>query len=275
MNTNFERTQSIVETLRADIDFELDDVIAKIVQGLPDDYFVSLSPADQLKPLKGLLALGICQLDDEILMRSEVGDKVAVVANRNYPGQLANILKRLPDDYSLTGAKIFTSKEHDFIIDVFDFQSTLVQPDCVIAIDHLVEEVSEIVGRTQEEIREFVSHYPPQSPILSSAKQVAEQFMAYDEIEQATDTAIRWIKSQTSDRTRITVSAGNATARDLLQCTAEFLGDRQLDIEQAWLHDIPLDPTTDTHVAIVSFQVDGDVPEKIDAFKAFLLDRLG
>ena len=43
MADNFERTQAIIETLRADIDFELDDVLVKIVNGLPEGYFRSFS----------------------------------------------------------------------------------------------------------------------------------------------------------------------------------------------------------------------------------------
>ncbi len=277
MNTNFERTQAIVEDLRADIDFELDDVIAKIVHGLPEDYFTSLTPADQLKPLKALLALGICQLNEEVMMRSDDGQKIVVVANHNYSGQLADILRRLPGHVMLTAAKIFTSTDHDFIIDVFDFKvdgpfkSTAITP---IALQHLIEEVAASTGQTESEIAEFVSHYPPTNPILESANQVAEQFLAFNDIEHSTDTSIRWARVGDSPQTRLTLSAGSTTARNLFQCAAEYLGSQQMDIEQAWLHDIPRDPELETHVAIASFLIEhGESPE-VDGFRKFLNSRL-
>ena len=64
-----QRAYEIVEELRADIDFELDDVIAGIVRGLPEDYFTSLSRQDQLTQLKALLAMGICNLKEEVMLR--------------------------------------------------------------------------------------------------------------------------------------------------------------------------------------------------------------
>ena len=52
MSDNYERTQAIIEELRADIDFELDDVLAKIVNGLPEGYFRSFSNHDLLKAVE-------------------------------------------------------------------------------------------------------------------------------------------------------------------------------------------------------------------------------
>lgn len=277
MSTNFERTQAIVEELRADVDFELDDVIAKIVHGLPDDYFTSLDPADQLKPLKALLAMGICHLDDEIMMRSADGQKVAVVANKNYPGQLANILHRLPSENTLIGAKIFTSTDHDFIIDVFEFERDHDDDEAALsalALEHLIEEVALLANAPHDAIAEFVSHYHPCSPILNTAHHVAEQFMTFNSIEHSTDRAIRWTNEadqpQHPAATRITVSVGNLTARQLLQCTSEFFGQAALDIEQAWLQDIPLDHSGDSHVAVVSFLIEGQVPDDSASLNRYL-----
>ena len=278
MNNTFERAQAIVEELRADIDFELDDVITKIVQGLPDDYFTSLSPADQLKPLKALLALGICQINDEIMMRSDDGRQIAVVANQNYPGQLSDILHRLPAELPLTGAKIFTSTDHDFIIDVFDFRSAIAAPENAITpadVAHLVNEVARSTGHPSDVISEFVSHYPPASAILETPGQVAEQFLAYNEVEHSTDTAILWTDATHDQMTRVTISAGQTTARHLFQATAAFLGMKKTDIDRAWLHDIPRDPELKTHVAIASFLLTGQVAREVDALRSFLGDQRG
>jgi hypothetical protein len=257
MSQNFERTQEIIEELRADIDFELDDSLVKIVNGLPESYFRSFSDHDLLKPLKALLALGICHLDEEILLRSDDGRYVTVVANRNYPGQLAKILERLRDDIPLLGARVFTSKDHDFIIDLFEFKISSVNlpaagDDDVLA---LVEAVVDTTGKPAETIAEFVSHYDRHNRILKYPEQVAEQLLAFEEIEHSQDVAVRWNREPGSKVVQLTVSLGSSTGRFVFQRSAEFLGQQNLDIERAWLDDIfPLDENF--HVAIASFLVD-------------------
>ena len=258
MSDNFERTQAIIEELRADIDFELDDVLVKIVHGLPEGYFRSFSNHDLLKPLKALLALGICNLDDEITLSSDDKRHLTVVANRNYPGQLSAILRRLPNDRPLMGARVFTSKAHDFIIDLFEFKQKPNQNQPAakpVAIAQLIEDVASITKHSVESITKFVSHYDRHNRILKYPNQVAEQFLAFNEIEHSLDVVVRCKPHTKTKQTQITVSLGSATGKEVFQRSAEFLGQQKLDIERAWLHDLfPLDDTS--HVAIASFLVD-------------------
>ena len=254
-----QRAYEIVEELRADIDFELDDVIAQIIRGLPEDYFTRLSRQDQLSQLKALLAMGVCNLRDEITLRSDDGCHIAVVARKNYPGLLANILTRLPSEGLLIGAKIFTSTEHDFIIDLFEFNSNgdsqAGEPIGQDVVENTIEKVSSLTGRSLERTREFVSHYHSTNRILESPKDIAEQFLAFLEVESTKDIVVRWVEVPGKDYARVTVSAGCSNARELFQRTAEFLGQRSLDIEQAFLHGMPIDEGDP--MAIASFRVSG------------------
>ena len=266
MSDNFERTQAIIEELRADIDFELDDVLAKIVNGLPEGYFRSFSNHDLLKPLKALLALNICQLDEEIMLSSDNRRQVTVVANRNHPGQLANILGRLPDEPALMGARVFTSKAHDFIIDLFEFKYHANNDQPAISdidITQLVEDVVAITNHSTDAITEFVSHYDRHNRVLKYPNQVAEHFLAFNEIEHSQDIVVRCKLDTQTKQTQITVSLSNATGKEVFQRSAEFLGKQELDIERAWLHDLfPLDATS--HVAIASFLVDSSANSDLD-----------
>ena len=264
MSDNFERTQAIIEELRADIDFELDDVLVKIVNGLPEAYFRSFSNHDLLKPLKALLALGICNLDEEIMLSSNGGRQQTVVANRNYPGQLAAILERLPNEPALMGARVFTSKDHDFIIDLFEFKHQASKDQPIIsgtAIDQLIEDVASITNHSTDSVTEFVSHYDRHNRILKYPNQVAEHLLAFKEIEHSRDVVVRCKLDAQTKQTQITVSLSSVTGKELFQRSAEFLGQQELDIERAWLHDLfPLD--ANSHVAIASFLVDSS--EKSD-----------
>ena len=266
MSDNFERTQAIIEDLRADIDFELDDVLVKIVNGLPEGYFRSFSNHDLLKPLKALLALSICQLDEEIVLSSDNGRQLTVVANQNYPGQLAAILERLPNEPALMGARVFTSKDHDFIIDLFEFKHQASKEQPAIgssAIAQLVEDVASITNHSTDSITKFVSHYDHHNRILKYPNQVAEHFLAFNEIEHSQDVVVRCKLDAQTKQTQITVSLGNATGKEVFQRSAEFLGKQELDIERAWLHDLfPLDVAS--HVAIASFLVDSSAKSDLD-----------
>ena len=61
------RVYDLVEELRADIDFELEDVITETVRELPEDYFQRVQRKDQLIHLKALLALSFCKLQEELV----------------------------------------------------------------------------------------------------------------------------------------------------------------------------------------------------------------
>ena len=260
-----QRAYEIVEELRADIDFELDDVIARIVRGLPEDYFKMLSRDDQLRQLKALLAMGVCNLDEEIMLRSEDGRQIAVVARKNYPGLLANILKRIPSESQLIGAKIFTSTEHDFIIDLFEFKpngdASQILPIDSHILETTIEQVAQLVGKPIDQIRQFVAHYHPGNRILSSPKDVAEQLLVFLDAEKSNETAVRWIDVEGADQSRVTISSGTLPARDVFRKTAEFLAKRSLDVEQAYLHDFPMDHTS--RMAIASFLVSGPRPSDV------------
>jgi UTP:GlnB (protein PII) uridylyltransferase len=249
------RTREIVEELRADIDFELDDVITNIVSSLPEEYFKRLSRNDQLSQLKALLAMAVCQLDQEIMTRSEDGRHVGVVSRQNYPGLLANILKRLPTDHPLIGAKVFTSTDHEFIIDLFEFKIDTVgdfKKTNGHEVEGTIEAVATATGKSIDVIREFVSHYQPDSPILNSPENVAEHISITDQVESTGGMAVRW-KPFENQQIQITISAADLDTREVFQQTAKFLADHFLDIEQAILHDVPI--TENSRIAIASFVV--------------------
>lgn len=258
-----QRAHEIVEDLRADIDFELDDVIARIVRGLPEDYFKMLSRDDQLRQLKALLAMGVCNLSEEIMLRSDDGQQIAVVARKNYPGLLANLLKRIPAELELIGAKIFTSTDHDFIIDLFEFKpiekSEPAAPVDWFDLESTVEAVASKVGSPIDQVRDFVSQYHPGNRILSSPSDVADQFLVCLDSQRTKETAVRWISVGDERSSRVTVASSSRSARDVFRKTAEFLAMRAWDIDRAYLHDFPREENA--HMAVASFLVAGPALE--------------
>lgn len=235
------RAHEIVEELRADIDFEIDDVISKIVRGLPDDYFRILARGEQMKHLKALLALGVCNVDQEIMMQSDDEKFIAVVARKNFPGLLAKILKRLPNQRELVGAKIFTAKDQQFIIDLFEFKMES-SPEAVSQIELLqlqekIESVAKRTGHSIEDIGQFASQYDPNSPVFEDENYLVAQFSAYQLVATTDQVSVNIDQNIGTTSQQITVASGSVKAFDVFEKTAGYLAERSCDIEQAVLND--------------------------------------
>lgn len=266
-----QRAHRLVEELRAEVDFEIDDVISTIVRNLPEEYFRSLGHDDQLTHLKALLAISICNLKRELTLRSDDDRHIAVVARQNYPGLLAKIISGLPDEQPLIGAKIFTSKTHDFIIDLFEFKTNSSQRNnggpSKLEISDVIAEVAKQTNSPLNAVTEFVASYPPGSRVLESAAEVSEHWLAFCQCRQSGATAVRWVEQppvmDEAEGTelpvaKITVSASSMRARDLFLATAKFLADHAADIDQAFLDDFSLSDQNG-HISVASFLVIGQM----------------
>ena len=275
--TQSSRTYDLVEELRADIDFELEDVITEIVRELPEDYFQRVRRKDQLIHLKALLALSFCKLQEELMFRSSDGVHTAVIARQNYSGQLASILKRMPTDRTLTGAKIFTSRNHDFIIDLFEFELDDQQASGDLPVEEISPEaaIKKVAAATEEPpevIREFVSHYSPTSQILDYPDDIAEHFYAAGEVQKNDRPSIRVLDKNGSPSIKLTVASRKIKTRQLVQLLAEYLGEHQFDIEKAYLNDLKFEQSS--RIAIASFEMTSQAEGSFDVHQQAIEDLL-
>lgn len=269
-----QRAYQLIEELRAEVDFEIDDVIAQIVRNLPEEYFVTLSRKDQIVHLKSLLAISICQLSDWLTLRSDNGRQIAVVARQNYSGMLAKIIASLPHDQALIGAKIFTSTNHDFIIDLFEFapsdDSQVTQQISSLELSDLIENVSQLTSTPAEKVKQFIDLYPRQTESLKSGSEIADHFRAYQMVRAENSNIVFW---RPSTNTRVTIASPELNARDLFQLAAQALSDLHADIDQAFLYDFPLDDGT-THVAVASFLATGDFTQEPREYENYLTEYM-
>lgn len=259
------RTYALIEELRADIDFELEDVITEIVRELPEDYFQRINHADQLVHLKALLALSFCKLQEELMFRSGDGIHIAVIARRNYSGQLADILNRLPRDQNLIGAKVFTSQSHNFIIDLFEFEAPSEtesqQPHSDQALKTAAQALVARLDADVETIADFLSNYSPKNQILDQTTSLSEHFLAYQQLSTDKKPAVRVIETSTKNLIRLTTASQRIDARSLVYCVADYLGQASFNIERAYLNDLLFKDSV--KVAIASFILEA---ESVDSF---------
>ncbi len=245
-----------VRALRDKIIAELDDRIGDTLSRLPEEYFQQIPPDEHLQHFKALVAIKVCEIDQEIMIRHKNGNRVTVISHQNHPGLLARLIRGLPREKPLVGAKIFTSLDKDFIVDVFEFQDAFEKKLAVSdskELCGLVAKVQQLTGASAEEVATFVERYDSRNVILNSPEEVAHQYVALRETAHEND--IKVLCEKASDSTcQVTVSAASSTTRDVFERSAEFFGRQEIDIHRAVCENVIVRDTID--VALLTFNVE-------------------
>ena len=263
-------SDSQIQRVRQEIIDEMDGRIQETFRKLPAEYFREVPAEDYVQHFKALVAIEACDIHQEVLIRQHDGKRITIVSRENYPGLLARLIRNLPTDRPLVGAKIFSSTDRDFIVDVFDFQDATVDPNAHVQekstddgrLDQAIEQVVRLTGAPEVEIRPFIERYNRSHAILESPKDLAHQYVALKETAHMND--IRVLCEPEADSWKITVSAASATTRTVLGRAANYFGLRDINIEKAVLENVLVQDSV--LVALLTFRVtvpQSYQPEKI------------
>ncbi len=251
-----------IQQLRSEIINEMDDRIADALQKLPLEYFQQIPREDHLQHFKALVAIKVCDIRQEIIIRHRNGCRVTVISHQNHPGLLARLIRGLPDERPLVGAKIFTSTDEDFIVDVFDFQ----QPDSKNKVrsapekrKNLIQAVADHTGAATIDVETFVNRYHQSHEILQSPEELAHQFVALRETAHINDIFV--LCSEAGDTRKVTVSAASSTTRVMFERAADFFGFRNINIVKAICENVLV--RNAIPVALLTFQV--QLAEELDS----------
>ncbi len=251
---------SQVKRLRQEIIDELDGRISDTFRKLPAEYFREIPAENYGQHFKALVAIEACDIRQEVLIRQRDGKRITIVSRENHPGLLARLIRKLPDDRPLVSAKIFSSKDRDFIVDVFDFQETATpnetQPtkpndSTDHSLDPVTHRVAELTGADPVEVRPFIQRYHRSHAILESPEDLAHQYIALKETAHIND--IRVLCEPDGGTWKITVSAASATTRTVLGRIADYFGLRKINIEKAILENVLVQDSI--LVALLTFRV--------------------
>ncbi|QEG23328.1 hypothetical protein [Mariniblastus fucicola] len=243
------RVSDLIEEIRADIDFELDDAVTDIVRDLPEEYFQRMDHENQVTHLKGLIASRICQLSSELFLPSTDGTQVAVLGRKSYRGQLAYILSELPGKRTrLVGANIYTARSHGFILDVFEFET-----DQNPAVDasfsaEIVEKLAEKTASPTDSVADFLSRIRTTSAKSPNLEKLARFYSAYQQVSPQKPIVVDQGESVDS-LSDIVLAIQSQDERLTFQRTTESLSKLSLDIEQAELVVVRFDKAADEPVS--------------------------
>ena len=274
------RVQDLIEEIRADLDFELDDAVTDIVRDLPEEYFRRINHENQLAHLKGLVATRICMLNGELFLPTADRSQIAVLGRTNYRGQLAHILSELPGRQTrLVGANIYTAHSHGFIIDIFEFETD--QQRAITAFpEEIVVKIADEAGAAIEAVRDFLARIRTTSAKSPDVEKLVRFFKAYTKV----DTEHPVIVEQGDEKDglfNVVVAIHAQDERLVFRKTTESLSKFSLDIEQAELVVVRFEKaagvpvtTRSEKVILMNFLVSGSRVSSadVDAWAASLLE---
>ncbi len=260
LNHRTEFDQPQIQQLRSEIISQMDDRIADALQKLPQEYFEQIPQEDHLQHFKALVAIKVCDIRQEITIRHRNGKRITIVSHQNHPGLLARLIRDLPSDLPLVGAKIFTSTDEDFIVDVFDFQSDDSNNDVQSAPDFekrkgIVQAVANQTGAAVADVESFVNRYHQDHEILNSPEELSHQFVAFRETAHINDIFVL-CPGQRDGLLKVTVSAASSTTRTMFERAADFFGNRNINIIRAVCENVVYGDAI--QVALLTFDVQVD-----------------
>ena len=237
-------SDSQIQRVRQEIIDEMDGRIQETFRKLPAEYFRQVPAEEYVQHFKALVAIEACDIRQEVRIRQRDGKRITIVSRENYPGLLARFIQNLPTDRPLVGAKIFSSADRDFIVDVFDFQDADAEEETSLQpkkpsdgrLDQVIAQVAKLTGAGQAEIWPFIQRYHRSHAILDSPEDLAHQYLALKQTAHMND--IRVLCEPEADTWKITVSAASATTRTVLGRIANYFGLRDINIEKAVLENV-------------------------------------
>ena len=256
-------SDSQIQRLRQEIIDEMDGRIQETFRKLPAEYFRQIPAEEYAQHFKALVAIEACDIRQEVLIRQREGRRITIVSRGNYPGLLAQLIRKLPTDRPLVGAKIFTSSDRDFIVDVFDFQDGEADETTLLPrkkkddgrLDQIIQQVTKLTAAPEDQIRPFIERYHRNHAILESPEDLAHQYVALKQTLHMND--IRVLCEPEAGSWKITVSAASATTRTVLWRSANYFSLRDINIEKAVLENVLVQGSI--LVALLTFRV--TVPE--------------
>lgn len=111
----------ILKKLSGDFNQAAEKTIADFFQNMPPEYFSVISSAMQLDHLKAIIYGESLKIPPRnFLIKDSERNQYTFISLVNQAGQLADFLNQIPKESCISGAKVFTSLDNKFIVDVFD-----------------------------------------------------------------------------------------------------------------------------------------------------------
>lgn len=202
---------------------------------MPARYFQETPPETQLAHLHVLTASVASGVEQDLVIRSQDGNTWTFLTGRSHPGQLGQMLDRLPSDRALTAARAYTSSDGRWVLDIFE----LGEPQPEQLDEEEFEQVCQplLSGQDPGEREVFRAHLRTCSPdyLRAVPARIAQiHFELIEEVRRSGEVQVQW---STIDEQLDTVrlAAEGSEAKLYFQRVARYFGRRGIDIERAYV----------------------------------------
>lgn len=248
---NLDRNK-LTELLGAELQAMIRDWLPEMVGNLPDELLDTAAPDDLLLQAKALMLMQRGELDQELVLSNSHGNRITVISSENRPGTLSRLLRGLPADKPLIRARIFSSIDRRFIIDLFDFADehtrASTEPLSVESIQRYVQRVVQLTGAASEDVLCFLNAIGSQNRQYSD-EVLAQQYQQFHAVVGQDCGSGAWVAAER----HLVVAMGNTPTRQLLERAAQFLGRAGVGIQSATCDDVTLQ---DGEAAVVTLQTE-------------------
>lgn len=212
-----------------------DEVWSRFVDTMPKRYFRETDPETQLSHLHVLTACLATGIEQDLVVRSQDGDTYTFLTGRSYPGQLGQMLERLPKDRSLASARAYTSNDGQWVLDIFEMGD---RPGRALGDSEFDQHTELLCNGLDEGLRPgFVEHLKVCSPdyVRAVPARIAQiHYQLVEEVQASGDVAVQWEQIDAQlDTVRLMVEGDQA--RVYFQRLARYLGLKGIDIERAYV----------------------------------------
>lgn len=250
----------ITAQLLEDVRLSAEKMVPAFLEEMPKAYFHDLEASVILSHLKAIVANEASGATQEILLRSGDGNTYTFIHERNYRGQLSELVRRLPNDKSLYAAKVYSAKQGERIVDVFQFgehESPDLDQPAVAALAAPLQ--AYLTARLPEVDPTDVGNHLQRCNTQYLTKVSPEVFFRdFEAVEAVAGYQAAWVKvlPREDQSIRLHLAVSHTRQQGLIARIARYLGSRHWDI--AWAN---VDTFRDAEVDIAVMNLRAFHPE--------------
>ncbi len=249
---------ALVERMTAELRHAAERVVPRFLATMPASYFRGTDFETRLAHIKAVIAAEASGLSQELILRHEDGSRFTYLGDRNYPGQLAELLELLPSERALRSCTVHTSNDGRLVLDVFELGDAprfdpgdpLQSASAREVLAHAAREERDLDAPALEEhfarcAADYLLSAPPQ--------RICRHFRLFESLRGSEDCRVEIETLAASPLAQLVVAVGNCSPQEMLRRISRVFGRHEIDIRSARLD--RFDTPEGDNVCLLSFLV--------------------
>jgi glutamate dehydrogenase len=249
---------AMLDRLTLDFRAAAEKIVPEFLTRMPAAYYHDMDDEVRLSHLKAIIALEASGQPQEVVLRNAQGTRYTCINAHSYPGQLHELVRRLPNVLPLCSAQVYTATDGSRVLDVFNFGRHALfdatVPEQLHRQKHLLayataqpEAISsaEFVHYLEDCTDQYVLKVPPEK--------MYRHFLLVQNIRATGNCLVELKKRSEYGLTSLVVGINRLDRRLLFERITWYLGKQGINIQRAYVDSFGL--ADDQPVSLLSFLV--------------------